>query len=104
MAPKLKTKGEVSDLKAKLAAVIKHGTLPTIGKDGKPIPPGKGGPVPKDPTQVRNHNNFRAKNEKGDIPERMSECVTVRARMKAQECLRPRLLSLSSSVLFFLFR
>ena len=41
MAPKEKTKGEVSDLKAKLAAVIKTGTLP-LPKDGKANSSGKG--------------------------------------------------------------
>ena len=43
MAPREKTKGEVSDLKAKLAAVIKTGTLPQPkSKDGKSGSSGKG--------------------------------------------------------------
>lgn len=61
MAPKDKTKGEVSDLKAKLAAVIKHGTLPAPGKDGKAngTSKGKGGSTsmgssaPKDPQAIK---------------------------------------------------
>ena len=54
MAPKEKTKGEVSDLKAKLAAVIKHGTLPTQ-KDGGKGSAGKGQSMgaPKGPQLVR---------------------------------------------------
>ena len=55
MAPREKTKGEVSDLKAKLAAVIKTGTLPHP-KDGKGGSSGKGsaGATPKD-TQTVSH-------------------------------------------------